>query len=291
MPVAPPRPKGPPLNALRAFEAAARLGGFARAAAELCVTPGAVTQHVKALEAWAGASLFERQSQGVALTQLGESVLEDFTDAFDRMGLAVMKLKAAAAPHRIHIAALPSVAQLWLAPRLPGLRAALPGVSVSVTATETPPNLTREPFDLSLFIRRSGGVEIEPDRLFPVCAPALARRLNAPADLAGVPCLSDTVWADDWPRWLAHACPEAKIAPRGPSFSLYAMALAEAVAGGGVLIGHAPLVRAELESGALVVPFGPELATGSALRLEALKPPSGARALRRRLHTLLGAPG
>ena len=70
MSVSPPRPKGPPLNALRAFEAAARLGGFANAADELCVTPGAVSQHIKALEDWIGADLFERRSQGVRLSAL-----------------------------------------------------------------------------------------------------------------------------------------------------------------------------------------------------------------------------
>ena len=76
MSVAPPRPKGPHLNALRAFEAAARLGGFRMAAGELGVTPGAIAQHVKALEEWAGAALFERQSQGVVLTALGERTLQ-----------------------------------------------------------------------------------------------------------------------------------------------------------------------------------------------------------------------
>ena len=68
MPVSPPRPKGPPLNALRAYEAAARLGGFAAAAEELCVTPGAISQHIKTLEDWAGAPLFLRRSHGVRLT-------------------------------------------------------------------------------------------------------------------------------------------------------------------------------------------------------------------------------
>ena len=82
MAVSPLRPQGPPLNALRAFEAAARLGGFAAAAEELCVTPGAVAQHVKTLESWADALLFERRSQGVRLTAIGEHVLADFVSAF-----------------------------------------------------------------------------------------------------------------------------------------------------------------------------------------------------------------
>ena len=85
MPVSPPHPKGPPLNALRAFEAAARLGGFKAAAEELCVTPGAISQHIKSLEEWAGATLFERRSQGVVLTALGMKLGKEFSQAFDSM--------------------------------------------------------------------------------------------------------------------------------------------------------------------------------------------------------------
>ena len=112
MPVSPPRPKGPPLNALRAFEAAIRLGGFAQAADELCVTPGAISQHIKALEDWAEAPLFERRSQGVVPTEFGLSLAEPFATAFDSIGQAVRHLRSGAQQETIHIAALPSVAQL-----------------------------------------------------------------------------------------------------------------------------------------------------------------------------------
>ena len=112
MSISPPRPKGPPLNALRAFEAAARLGGFTPAADELCVTPGAISQHIKSLEDWAGSPLFVRRSQGVSLTELGESVAAEFSTAFDAMGNAVRALRTRAAQSSINIAALPSVAQL-----------------------------------------------------------------------------------------------------------------------------------------------------------------------------------
>lgn len=82
MAVLPRRPKGPPLNALRAFEAAARLDSFVAAAEELGVTAGAVSQHVKAVEAWSGTSLFERSAQGVSLSAAGRLLTEDFTRAF-----------------------------------------------------------------------------------------------------------------------------------------------------------------------------------------------------------------
>jgi LysR family glycine cleavage system transcriptional activator len=260
MAVSPPRPKGPPLNALRAFEAAARLGGFAAAAEELCVTPGAVAQHVKALEAWAGADLFERRSQGVRLTVLGSELAADFSAAFDRLGEAVHALRSRAMPREVRIAALPSVAQLWLAPRQPALRTVAADVAISITASEVPPNLRREPFDLCVFFQDGpparGAVDLGADSVFPVCAPAVAARIASPADLAQETFLHDASWAGDWAVWLAEMAPDTRLDTRGPTFSLYALAVEEAVNGAGVLIGHEPLVSRHLASGTLVDPFG-----------------------------------
>ncbi|MDP1577123.1 MAG: LysR family transcriptional regulator, partial [Cypionkella sp.] len=106
MAVAPPRPKDLALSALRAFEAAARLGSFALAAAELGVTAGAVTAHVKALEAALGSPLFQRAGRGVVLTAAGARALPEFTLAFDALGAAVQVLRAEAAPRVVHIATL-----------------------------------------------------------------------------------------------------------------------------------------------------------------------------------------
>ena len=260
MPVSPPRPKGPPLNALRAFEAAARLGGFASAADELCVTPGAVAQQVKALEAWAGARLFERGAQGVTLTPLGAGVLAIFSEAFDRLGEAVQMLRAQATPRRVRVATLPSIAQLWLSPRLPAIRTVAPDIEISVAALESPPNLRREPFDLSLFFEdvplRSGSVKIAPDVIFPVCAPALAARLRQPSDLRRVTLLHDATWSDDWRRWTAATLGDAAFDLSGPVFSLYSLAVEEAKNGAGVLMGHEALVAESIAHGALVAPFG-----------------------------------
>ena len=252
MPVDPPRPKSPPLTALRAFEAAGRLGGFARAAEELSVTPGAISQQIRLLEDWAGLQLFRRVAQGVELTDAGDRVLDDVSRAFDALGQAAQGLRAEAGT-RVHIAALPAIATLWLAPRLPELRAALPGCEVSVTALETPPNLLRDPFTLSLFYGSAdAGVALERDRVFPVCAPALAARLKGVADLTRIACLSDAFWPDDWPAWLRTVAPGQDLLPRGPVFSLYALAVAEAEAGAGVLMGHAALVSEAMQAGRLV---------------------------------------
>jgi LysR family glycine cleavage system transcriptional activator len=270
MPVAPPPAHRLPLNALRAFEAAARTGAFTLAATELGVSPGAVTAHVKALEAMLGATLFERQAKGVRLTALGAAAAQGFTEAFDALARAEADLRGLAAPQEVHIATLPAIAQLWLSPRLPALRAAAPEIVVSITAMEAPPNLKRSTHDLSLFPAREGGRLVARDELFPVCAPALAARLARVSDLRDVPCLSDSAWGEDWDIWL-HAVGEA-VPVRGPVFSLYALAVEEAVNGAGVLMGHGPLVAGHLERGALVCPFSQKVALPDGFRLWSARP-------------------
>lgn len=258
MSVAPPRPPLPPLNALRAFEAAARLGGFLIAAGELGVTPGAVSQQVRILEDWAGVTLFERRSRGVRLTSDGMRVAAAMTRAFDALGLAAAELRARRDDPAVTLATLPSVAQLWLPARLDALRAALGHRQVSVTALETPPNLLRESYDLSIFFRDGGiGTRLDTDAVFPVCAPALAASIGTPEDLRGQILLHDTSWPADWRDWAAKLgvdLPAAK-SGAGPKYSLYALVLAEAKAGAGVAIGHFPLVRASLADGTLVRPL------------------------------------
>lgn len=279
MTVSPPRPSGPHLNALRAFEAAARLKGFKTAAAELCVTPGAVSQHVKALEHWVGAPLFERRTQGVELTRLGRAVIDDFSDAFDLLGLAQRKLRAGAGGAEIRIAALPAVAQLWLAPRMSKIRRHLPGITLSVTALETPPNLAREMYDLSLFIRDPakvpGGIVLAPDGIMPVCSPEIAKLVESPAELDRHYLLHDHVWASDWDDWYAASGYRRKPgSAAGATYSLYALAVTEALAGAGLLIGHKCLIGDHLSDGRLVAPFGDAMPTGRALVLEGGQPAS-----------------
>ncbi len=296
MAVAPPRPKGPPLNALRAFEAAARCGSFSAAADELCVTPGAVAQHVKALEAWAGGRLFTRRAQGVELTDVGSSVLPGFIAAFDALGEAVQVLRAQAAPDQIRVAALPSIAQLWLSPRLPAIRSAVPGITVSIAALESPPNLKREPYDLSLFLeaapRSDRTIEICRDALFPVCAPSIARRLKTPADLAGETFLHDASWARDWDAWMRAADGAdgtfglGGIDTSGPVYSLYSLALEEARNGAGILIGHEPLVRTWLDTGALVAPFSPRVSLDHCLVVRTARTPLDSQPLSKIIEAL-----
>lgn len=288
MPVAPPPARDLPLNALRAFEASARLGSFAAAASELGVTAGAVTAHVKALEDRLGTRLFDRDARGVRLTSAGARAAPSLTAAFDALAAAARDLREAGAPARVHIAALPAVAQLWLSPRLGALARVIPGLEVSVTALEAPPNLKRAPYDLSLFYGRPGeGEWVASVDLMPVCAPEVAARLRVPGDLAGVPCLSDAVWSGDWDLWAAGVLPG--FVARGPVFSLYALAVDAAVAGSGVLMGHSALVAPQLASGALVAPFARRvrLERGLVLRPARAAPPGGMVA--RTMRGLIGA--
>jgi DNA-binding transcriptional LysR family regulator len=172
----------------------------------------------------------------------------------------------------IRIAVLPSIAQLWLSPRLPLLRKIDPTKTISITALERPPNLLREPYDLSLFFydqyQLKWVTEICRDRIFPVCSPELAGQLKSPQDLAGSVFLHDTKWQDDWHYWMGKVIPDHQIDVSGPGFSLYGLAVQEAINGGGVLIGHESLVRNELDTGSLVAPFKERLELSQYLGVE-----------------------
>lgn len=273
MPVKPPRPRLPSLNALRAFEAAARCGSFAKAADELGVTAGAVTQQIRQLETSLGFTLFRRLAQGVEPTQGAREALPKLSRGFDMLGQAVQELRAGHDGRALTIAALPCIAQLWLSPRLTALQRAFPTLQISVSAMELPPDPRREPHDLALFYLEpdaipASALTLGPDTLLPVCIPALAPRLGSIADLARVPLLHDSVWREDWRRWLAFAGASGVVDPaRGPSFSLYSLALDAALSGSGVLMGRLSLIAPYLGDGRLIAPFPEALPSGDALTL------------------------
>ncbi|MCP4182775.1 MAG: LysR family transcriptional regulator [Hyphomicrobiales bacterium] len=270
--VSPPRPKMPGLNSLRAFESAARHESFADAAIELSVTPGAIAQQVKSLEIWTGKKLFKRHSQGVELTALGVGTLSDFTTAFDALGEAVIKLRANAVPQEIRIAALPSIAQLWLSPKLPEVRAAMPDIIISLTALEKRPIMMREPFDLAVFYNErpipEKTIAVGDDWIFPVCSPEIAVNLNRPEDLLDQVLLHDTAWSGDWKNWFYRFLPDQKLHVTGPAFSLYSLAVEEAKNSAGILMGHSTLIGEQLASGALVAPFDHKLDIKRSLTIE-----------------------
>ena len=278
MSVAPRRPKGPPLNAMRAFEAAARHVSFVAAADELNVTPGAISQHIKTLEAWAETPLFRRNAQGVALTRAGQSLVTAFTDAFDNLAHATRALRNLNPNQGFHIATLPSIAQLWLPKRLARARAQFPQISFSVTALETPPSLSREMFDVAIFIGAPQGAEDEviicDDQIMPVCAPSVMAQFKD-TGFADIPLLHDQTWADDWLSWSKTAGVDLPDPQDGPRFSLYSLAVEEAKAGAGALMGHTCLVEDLIASHTLATMGHGPVSTGKALILK--MPASGER--------------
>ena len=271
MSVAPKRPKGPPLNAMRAFEAAARNVSFVAAAEELNVTPGAISQHIKTLEAWAGMPLFRRNAQGVELTQAGQDLVGDFTTAFDGLANATRALRNLKPNADFHIAALPSIAQLWLPKRLSKIRRHFPDINFSVTAMENKPSLSRELFDVALFFSDSPAdnnqIALQPDQVVPVCAPACLENRQGLDLLQNTSRLHDLTWGDDWSFWAKRANVPLIDIERGPQFSLYSLAVEEAKSGAGILIGHLSLIEDALNEGSLVKAHDAVYSTGRSLCL------------------------
>lgn len=261
----PPRLNTPPMNAMRAFEAAARHGNFHRAAEELCVTPGAIAQHIKKLEDWAGARLFNRHAQGVTLTPLAERVLPGLTYGFDALGHCAQQLRHAADRPVIRVAALPAVAQLWLSPRLSEIRAHLEGVEFSIDALDACPALPRDGFDLALYPSdwaRAAGLQrrvLAENSLVPVAAPTVANTLRRVDDLKHATLIHDAALKGDWKLWLRTVGGTGIDAEQGPTHSLYSIAVDRCIEGDGVLIGHTALVGRALAEKRLV-PVFPDLA-------------------------------
>jgi LysR family glycine cleavage system transcriptional activator len=288
MPIQAPRPRLPSLNALRAFEAAARLGHFGKAADEIGVTPSAVAQQVRQLEEWLGRPLFHRLAHGVRLTDPAREALPQLVEGFDALGQAVRQLRTIHGSKELSICALPSIAQIWLSPRLPRLRKAFPGLQVSLSVSDEPPDFRRDLFDLALFYVSHASEDVTAvfladDALFPVCAPELLpdgpTRLS-PGELAHQTLLHDAVWRTDWARWLKFAGVRGVDPLRGPVFSLYSLAIESAIAGGGFLMGRRTLLGGMLTAGLLVAPFGIEMPLPDRLAITMPKkaPPSPSRA-------------
>ncbi|MBL8675314.1 MAG: LysR family transcriptional regulator, partial [Rhodospirillales bacterium] len=206
----------PPLNALRAFEAAARHGGIARAADELGVSPSAVSEQVRLLELRLGAPLFRRRARGVTLTPEGAALLPGLSEGFDRLASASEGVGDRRRRGRVSVSLLPSLAAAWLVPRLRDLRAELPTIDLHVKAQRHIVDFARE--DVDIAIRFGAGphrdlwsAPLMGEIVFPVCSPALAHGPRPPrtvADLRRFTLLHDVdafprqPWMS-WPAWFA----------------------------------------------------------------------------------------
>jgi LysR family glycine cleavage system transcriptional activator len=258
----------PSLNALRAFEAAARHLSFTKAAAELNVTQAAISHQVKSLEEQLGLRLFRRLNRRLLLTDAGQTYVSGLTVAFDGIAEATERATAERSGGNLRISTLPSLAAKWLLPRLSRFRARHPEIDVLVSASHGLADFRRD--DLHLAIRYGKGnypgletVPLMDDEIFVVCSPKLlddGPPLRTPADLRHHTLLHDTsVEADrrDWRVWLERVG-ETEVDPdRGPGFSDSNLIIEAVMAGEGVALTRRSLAADDLAAGRLVIPFGP----------------------------------
>ena len=261
--------KRPPLNWLRAFETAARRGGFVSAAEELGVTASAVSQHVRALEARLGERLFERGASGVALTRAGQRYAESIGRAFELIDEATADLTKRGARQSLVVQAPTSFASQWIAPRLDLFRAEHPEIDLSLTALSG--QVERAGSGVDAEIRYGWGdwpkldaVELMRDEVFPVCAAKRAATLRRPEDLRDHDLLHVPGYAEDWDAWLAVAGVSGVNTAQGASFDQSIMAIRAAIEGKGVMLGRSSLIERELASGLLVAPFRRRLKSNGA---------------------------
>jgi LysR family glycine cleavage system transcriptional activator len=257
----------PPLNALRAFEAAARHLNFSRAADELSVTPGAVSQQIQNLEDYIGASLFRRTPRGLLLTDAAQTALPALREAFDRLAEAASLLTAAVDGRRLTLTAPPSFAAKWLVPRLGRFETAHPQVDVWLSADMELVDFANGEVDLA--VRYGGGpypglevMRLMRETVIPVMSPELnlASPLNTPCDLAGHVLLHDgSPDADescpDWQMWLAARGVKGVDGSRGPRFNQSSLVIEAAMAGRGVALAKRTLAQDDLDAGRLIAPM------------------------------------
>lgn len=249
----------PSLTGLKSFEAAARLGSFTLAAAELSVTQAAISRSVKALEGQLGYALFDRSANRLALTLAGRSLLPDASAAFDALEKAIGRIDLIGRSSVLTIGVGPTFAIRWLIPRLARFHALYPDIEVHTT-TAGPTASLRPDWTCSLRLGKDPGIGVQSVPLFsalmtPVCSPAVAARLRRMADLYTVPLLDVTPTSDDWTLWLEAAALRADRVNRRQVFPTHAFALQAALDGLGVAMGLHPYVVDDLKVGRLVAPF------------------------------------
>ncbi len=258
----------PPLNALRAFEAAARNLSFKEAAAELNVTPAAISHQVKALEEHLGVALFRRLNRRLLLTDAGQAALPDLRVGFDKLAAAAERLGAHRARGLLTVSVEPSFAAKWLVRRVDRFAAAHPEIDLRIDATAELVWLGQDGVDMGIRYGAGHYAGLRADRLigeevFPVCSPRLLdgpRPLRTPADLARHTLLHEAWESIDpgwptWRMWLAAAGVEGVDADRGPRYSLSSMAIQAALEGHGVALAGSVVVADDLAAGRLVRPF------------------------------------
>lgn len=258
----------PALNALRAFEAAARHLSFTRAAEELNVTPGAISQQIRQLEEFAGAPLFRRTGRQVLLTDAGQAALPLLTNAFEMMSEAVHHMRAPARRDRLMVSSAPSFAAKWLAQRMDRFQQEHLEAEVWVSADLALTDFNSTDIDLAVRYGKGNyeGLRAEKilsESVLPVCSPELLtgpKPLRSPSDLSDHVLLHDEgpendPSCPDWTSWLLARGVTTVDPRRGPRFNQSALVVEAAAAGRGIALAKRAIAAADLERGRLVAPF------------------------------------
>jgi LysR family glycine cleavage system transcriptional activator len=255
-----------PLQSLRAVEAVARLGSLARAADDLGVTAGAISQQVLRAERQLGLTLFHRRATGMVPTAQGAEITARLIRGFNELSGAVAR--AIRADNELTVSVAPAFATRWLIWRLPRFRAAHPEIRVRLDAGLALVDPTSGEADLCVRVGRGVYPDVivehlTPQVIFPVCAADIGARLSDHADLARVPVIRETRGMFDWPDWLA-AEGRAEVVPGdGPVFNDAMLCLDAAISGEGVFLTFESLAADALAMGRLVEPFRGRHATAN----------------------------
>jgi LysR family transcriptional regulator, glycine cleavage system transcriptional activator len=265
----------PPLNAVRAFEAAARRGSFVEAAADLNVTHWAIGKQVRLLEDWLGVPLFERRSRGVALTDEGTELLADVSAAFFRLSEATGKLRRPEVTRRVsgvvRVNVQSSFALRWLFPRLTKFQEQFPNIDVRVSTTSRKLRYIGSAFDIGVRSapETGAGLRSEPlmaDRRRPACSPELLRKrpVETVHDLRHHTILHSATTRSSWSHWLSVAGAADLKSFRHLELEHVYLQLQAAVEGLGVALASVPLIEGDIAAGRLVCPIAaPEWNAGS----------------------------
>ena len=253
----------PPLNALRAFEAASRCVSFTHAASELSVTQGAVSRQVEALEAWLGVTLFDRNLRGIALTTKGTLYARIVRGALDQLEYGTRQLQEEPDQNTLRLKVPPTFAIRWLVPRLGHFHGRHRNIDLQITTSHQAVDFNREDVDACIHSDTHPPANARFHRLFgemiqPVCSPALLLRepvLKEPGDLAGQVLVSSMHRPRDWPTWLAAAGVPHIAGNNGIRVENSAPAYQAAIEGVGVVIAQRSFVDEDLRNGRLVAPF------------------------------------
>lgn len=258
----------PPLNALRAFEAAARHLSLTVAAQELSVTPAAISHQIRLLEDHIGMPVMQRSGRGLVLTDAGAAAFADLRDGFARLAAAMDAIDALGERGTLRVSVAPSFAAKWLLPRLHDFETAHPEIDVHVSSSMQLVDFARDGTDLAIRYGAGNYPELVVERLLseevvPVCAPELIkgdRPLDSAADLKNFTLLHDDSPDNDpscpnWEMWLRAAAAEGVDGARGPRFNQSSLVIEAAVLGRGVALAKHRLAAEDIRRGRLVLPF------------------------------------